>query len=412
MQPPKSWRRRLTLKLDKTSIVGIILCTFLYIAYEQHLSTKYPDRFKQKNSQLTQTPLEQESTTTQLPMPKNEALSPFSQAIENNSLEDIVIQTPLTKYSFSQNSGSIKRLELQKILADDKKNSHALIKDLFVLQASTKPEWQQQVFSVKRIDDHSIAFIRQEDKWEISQIYKIEPDSYGLTISFTWKNLDTVSRELNSHIHMFSQENMKKAETSAFQAFSPDITSINHSVNKKSEWVAVSDFCASTSTNKVWRHQNIDFWGIDNQYFIKTLIPQTDKSTLSISSLIQSGSLDTCTIKAHNVVEQGRVDAGDTASYQFKAWFGPKSVAAMKQYDSKLEQAVDLGFFSSISQWLLYCLQLIYSMVGNWGIAIIISLSLFFIILATFLIFSIVPTDVPPNFKTNLFMIKYLIYFI
>ena len=55
-------------------------------------------------------------------MPKNEALSPFSQAIENNSLEDIVIQTPLTKYSFSQNSGSIKRLELQKILADDKKN--------------------------------------------------------------------------------------------------------------------------------------------------------------------------------------------------------------------------------------------------------------------------------------------------
>ena len=40
------------------------------------------------------------------------------------------------------------------------------------------------------------------------------------------------------------------------------------------------------------------------------------------------------------------------------------------------------------------------------------SLNLFLIILATFLIFSIVPTDVPPNFSTNLFMIKYLIYFI
>ena len=29
------------------------------------------------------------------------------------------------------------------------------------------------------------------------------------------------------------------------------------------------------------------------------------------------------------------------------------------------------------------------------------------IMLATFLIFSVVPTDVPPNFKTTIFMIKY-----
>jgi YidC/Oxa1 family membrane protein insertase len=370
MQPPKSWRRRLTLKLDKTSIVGLILCTLLYLAYEQHLSTKYPHRFKQKSSQPTQAPIEKETVATKAT--KSGSEFPFSQATENSLLEDIVIQTPLVKYSFSQSSGSIKSLELQKILANDKKDSYALIKDLFVLQASTKPEWQQQAFTVKRVDEHSIAFVRQEDEWEIGQVYKIEPNSYGLTISFTWKNLANVSRELDSHIYMFSQENMKKAETSTFQTFSPDITSINHSINKQSEWIALSDFCAPTSTDKIWKHQNIDFWGIDNQYFIKTLIPQTDKSTLSISSLIQPGSLDACTIKAHSIVEQGRIAAGDTASYEFKAWFGPKSITAMKHFDSKLEQAVDLGFFSSISQWLLYCLQLIYNLVGNWGLAIII----------------------------------------
>jgi YidC/Oxa1 family membrane protein insertase len=50
---------------------------------------------------------------------------------------------------------------------------------------------------------------------------------------------------------------------------------------------------------------------------------------------------------------------------------GPKSIDALKAVDPELANIIDFGFFGTISRPLLYVMKAFYSLVGNWGLAII-----------------------------------------
>ena len=70
-------------------------------------------------------------------------------------------------------------------------------------------------------------------------------------------------------------------------------------------------------------------------------------------------------------LDQGEISPGESASYSFKGWFGPKSLSKMQSYDSVLSSSLDFGFFSTVSKWLFALLKICFEFLGNWGLAII-----------------------------------------
>lgn len=55
----------------------------------------------------------------------------------------------------------------------------------------------------------------------------------------------------------------------------------------------------------------------------------------------------------------------------YTAFVGPKSLDLLKAVDADMMGLVNLGFFTSIAKGILWLMKTIYSVIGNWGVAII-----------------------------------------
>ncbi len=72
--------------------------------------------------------------------------------------------------------------------------------------------------------------------------------------------------------------------------------------------------------------------------------------------------------------ERAPIGPGESVSFMATAYFGPKDTASLRQAtsDGRLEETVNLGFFALIARQLMRYLRFLYSIVHNWGVAIIV----------------------------------------
>src|SRR4029077_5665089 len=61
----------------------------------------------------------------------------------------------------------------------------------------------------------------------------------------------------------------------------------------------------------------------------------------------------------------------DNLDVHFTGFAGPKSMSLLKSIDEELVPIIDFGFFSSIARYILVMLKWFQTLVGNWGLAII-----------------------------------------
>ena len=120
----------------------------------------------------------------------------------------------------------------------------------------------------------------------------------------------------------------------------------------------------------------IQFFGIDQQYFLAALYPmdaaRPGRCALSATSTLRSAD-------AFFPVE---VAPGETVTQRFGAYVGPKDVEQLTAvsgeanpspagYTPELEKAVNFGWWAVICKVLLATLKFFHKWVGNWGVAII-----------------------------------------
>ncbi len=106
--------------------------------------------------------------------------------------------------------------------------------------------------------------------------------------------------------------------------------------------------------------------GFEDKYFLGAAI--------SVNGSIASVQIRQNNSYVENVISSPRVSlapgAGATVSYRL--FFGPKDLDILKAQGSRLEEVIDLGWFSAIAKPLLHILKFFYKFTGNYGIAIII----------------------------------------
>ncbi len=63
---------------------------------------------------------------------------------------------------------------------------------------------------------------------------------------------------------------------------------------------------------------------------------------------------------------------GQSVAFDYKIYYGPKDLEILKKQGSRLEEAIDFGWFSVLAKPLIYALKYFYQYTHNYGIAIII----------------------------------------
>lgn len=112
----------------------------------------------------------------------------------------------------------------------------------------------------------------------------------------------------------------------------------------------------------IWAAPKI--FGAESRYFINALVSDSDKFTQRAYFKLEDINRLTAILEGPVIQEK--------TTWHLSFYCGPKESAALAAVDKRLESAMDYGWLAPFAKLMLWLLNLIYSLVGNYGWAIII----------------------------------------
>ena len=272
---------------------------------------------------------------------------------------------------FDQKTGGAKSIRMKNYQNDEKTGPYELVVAGLGTEASMPGKTRQEPFFAEKLPQGA-AFWRVSDGWEYRQTFTLNPAGYGLNVEYAWTNKATTARELES----IAQVRIGIPQTKSSQGFFPGtlstkpliVAGVGGSVDRED----ATNYCEGKETKDIFSGQGkpVEFLGIDDHYFVKAFLPQAPSSDFRVyRSLDQEGK---CVINQSWAWRQGQIQPGETRTAKFSWWLGPKLDKEMDEFHPKLGGVYDYGFFSALAKPLLYALRMVESIVGNWGVAIIV----------------------------------------
>jgi len=112
---------------------------------------------------------------------------------------------------------------------------------------------------------------------------------------------------------------------------------------------------------------DISWAGIEDRYFLRILLARQ----VSAQNLVGYGVHDNRVYTQLQYPEEA-LAPGQAKDYQFNVYLGPKDPALLKGFgNSKVDEAINYGWFSVIALPILWSLKFLNSVLHNWGLAII-----------------------------------------
>ena len=112
---------------------------------------------------------------------------------------------------------------------------------------------------------------------------------------------------------------------------------------------------------------NIRWISVESRYFMLGLIPLKEQAAAVRISSQPNHVVESRYIEPEQTIAPGAQDA-----YQYELYFGPKSLQYLKQAGHDLDKAIDFGTFDLLAKPCLWLLNYLYSVIPNYGVAIII----------------------------------------
>ncbi len=105
----------------------------------------------------------------------------------------------------------------------------------------------------------------------------------------------------------------------------------------------------------------------EDNYFICAIIP--DQANVSLVTINSTGKDAIRTVVGAGLAKLG---PGEAKIFDYKIYFGPKKLSVLKKTGLDLPKAVNFGWFDVLAKPVLFLLNYFYSIIGNYGVAIII----------------------------------------
>lgn len=110
----------------------------------------------------------------------------------------------------------------------------------------------------------------------------------------------------------------------------------------------------------------VGWFGVGDRYFMAVLVPsEVSPDAGLVVDQLPSGRAGSF------LLTPGSIQPGETHSAEFLAYMGPKRLDVLEGIGHGLDEAVEFGWFGFFSRILLFFLKMCHSVVGNWGVAIL-----------------------------------------
>ena len=111
----------------------------------------------------------------------------------------------------------------------------------------------------------------------------------------------------------------------------------------------------------------ISWIALQSRYFMSSIIPnQIEDASLRLTLLSDQF------VSAQYVQPEKQIQPGTRYTYEYQFFMGPKRIETLKNIGNDLQKVVNFGWFDFIARPCLWLMNLFYSVIPNYGVAIII----------------------------------------
>ncbi len=362
------------MKMDKGSLLAILVCMVFYIIYSHYLANKYPPPPHRADEQRVSP-----STTDTLP-PAAEREQRIVAADEREARRDYrtlseeqqTFRNEEIVWRFDPRVGGFTTVALQHYRQD-------LVSDAPLVDLAREPLFIQGLVTTQVLRGRGYLQARREgrtlftwyehDDWRVTHEFGFPERGYGLDMVLRFKNIAARGRELRAAL-LFAQRVVHASQDASFLQVIPQehaqiITKLRHNIDRHN----LKDYCADSDEELRTPNSALELLGLDHHYFLAVLLTDMTRAHFSAQPLARTS--DACDIALLAWQKQGLVGSQDQVAFSLRAYFGPKMLEDMESYDQRLEGTLDFGWVGVISLPLLEALKWLYKFVGNYGIAII-----------------------------------------
>jgi YidC/Oxa1 family membrane protein insertase len=195
---------------------------------------------------------------------------------------------------------------------------------------------------------------RSPDGVDIEKTYQFTPDSYVVDLEVTIKNGSGRSIQDRFFVGLNGYPPTVKRR----YGFEGPTAYIN---NKLDEIAIKKIKDKSTYDGK------IEWIALQSRYFMSALLPsQIEDSSLHLA--LNSEDV----LNARYLEPEKAFQPGTQSTYKYRLFMGPKSTSELKKVGNHLDKLVNFGMFDFIAKPCVWLMNLFYSVIPNYGVAIII----------------------------------------
>jgi YidC/Oxa1 family membrane protein insertase len=188
----------------------------------------------------------------------------------------------------------------------------------------------------------------------VVKTYSFVPGTYEIGLEVKVRNLSSQTLEENLTVSL--KNSFKESDSSRYTFAGPAAL-----VNGELREIDRNDIAEEGALSGT-----VSWVAYEDQYFAHAIIPgETQESSVKLTL----GTQDV--LQATYIDPAGPVSPQTERTYQYKLYYGPKSLGSLRTVGSGLGKMLDFGFFDILAKPLLYAMNAIHGFIPNYGIAII-----------------------------------------
>lgn len=359
-------------------LIAIVLSALIFLLWQLFFVDK--EATQQSAKKIDQPPLKEEQVKEAQPYPQQQAETGTTKTPDTGEEaptptripRKIVVDTPFYKVEISEKGAGFTSFILKKYRQSVAKDSP--LQELLPLEKPVEtvllgssgkslPGLEDAVFTANLSDDtinigdntREIGFSwRSAGGVVVEKTYKFSPESYLIGLDVTIKNGSDSGIQDKFFISLNGQTPTDKSRY-GFEGPSALI-------NDKLEEVKIKDIAEKNTYTG-----NVKWVALQDRYFIMSVIPEQLKEA-DMRLFLKENNM----IEAQYLNPDGEIRSGTQQTYQYSLFFGPKSMQVLKSAGHDLGKALNFGFFDFLAKPCVWLMNKLYSVIPNYGIAIII----------------------------------------
>ncbi len=188
----------------------------------------------------------------------------------------------------------------------------------------------------------------------IEKTYSFSPDSYMIGLNVTVKNGS--DRNIQDKLYVALKGSVPNDKR--VYGFEGPSAFINDNL----EEIDIDDIADKNTYSG-----SLKWVALQDRYFMTSIIPDHAEEA-SMRLAVQDGNL----IEAQYLNPVSDIRPGTQQTYQYSLFFGPRSMKILGEMGHDLAKALNFGFFDIIAKPCVWLMNKLYSVIPNYGIAIII----------------------------------------